>query len=251
MKQWKAVHTITESLKKDPLVKAVYLKGSLGRGEEDKHSDVDLYVLVEEEAAFLKKRYDHIKTFGEPIFYDDIFIIAPQVIAVYSNLLHLDLFTVTEGTLIEKDYYKVLYDPDQRMQHMKEDLTLSDQAFLDAVDDVAFFLLQYKKAAGRGNAIWANKVVHDIATELAKILLHHYCPERAQLGLKDVGHSLSSTYQKKLDLILTSSHSTTISIIIELLEEELEWLTIQLSHRPYTIPFLKRMMEEFSWTKSV
>ncbi|MYL61437.1 nucleotidyltransferase domain-containing protein, partial [Virgibacillus halodenitrificans] len=98
MLQEDAVEKITESLKADPLVKAVFLKGSMGRAEHDEHSDIDLYCLVDQkdEALFLEKRLMYLKAYQDILFWDDIFIIAPQIIAVYNNLLHLDLFTVTE-----------------------------------------------------------------------------------------------------------------------------------------------------------
>ncbi|WP_239457229.1 hypothetical protein [Planococcus versutus] len=62
-----AVGKICASLKKDNLVKAIFLKGSMGRDE-----------------------------------HDDIHIIAPQIIVVFDNLLHLDLFTVMEQNFTEK-----------------------------------------------------------------------------------------------------------------------------------------------------
>ncbi|RDY71426.1 nucleotidyltransferase domain-containing protein, partial [Halobacillus trueperi] len=51
----------------------------MGRGEDDEHSDVDLYVLVDEadKEAFLKNRQMHLESYQRIIFYDDIFIIAP------------------------------------------------------------------------------------------------------------------------------------------------------------------------------
>ncbi|WP_230503201.1 nucleotidyltransferase domain-containing protein [Sutcliffiella rhizosphaerae] len=43
MKQENAVHAITESLKQDKRVQAIFLIGSMGREEYDEYSDVDLY----------------------------------------------------------------------------------------------------------------------------------------------------------------------------------------------------------------
>ncbi|MCM2607016.1 nucleotidyltransferase domain-containing protein [Rossellomorea marisflavi] len=110
MKQKNAVEAIAESLKKDKRVKSIFLKGSMGRGEEDEFSDVDLYCLVEEEdlASFVQDRIRHLEAYGKLLFHDDLFIIAPQIIAVYEDLLHVDLFTVTEKTFKQKDYFKVI-----------------------------------------------------------------------------------------------------------------------------------------------
>lgn len=252
MRQDEAVEVITSSLKQDPFVKAVFLKGSMGRGEEDEHSDVDLYVLVEEKEKeqFLQNRQKHLESYQSLIFFDDIFIIAPQIIAVYDNLLHVDLFTVTEETLIHKDYIRVLYDPEDRLSGHQDhqNLKLSEQDFLDAVDDVAFFFLQYKKAADRGNDLWAVKVANDIGVNLAKVLLQKYCPERAQLGLKTLDQTLPqevSEPMKKVYVALSlTNHHEAVKAMAHLVEEQLEWLTVCFGNKNYTIPFLKRMIEE-------
>lgn len=78
----------------------------MGRGEHDAFSDVDLYVLVreEEKVAFLEDRLKHLQAYREIVFHEDIFIIAPQIIAVYDNLLHVDFYTVTEK---KRSYQKI------------------------------------------------------------------------------------------------------------------------------------------------
>ncbi|SFK20578.1 Nucleotidyltransferase domain-containing protein [Halobacillus dabanensis] len=252
MRQNDAVEVITSSLKRDPSVKAVFLKGSMGRGEEDEHSDVDIYVLVEEKEKeqFLKNRQKHLESYQSIIFYDDIFIIAPQIIVVFDNLLHVDLFTVTEETLIHKDYIRVLYDPEERLKkhQQHQNLRLSEQDFLDAVEDVAFFFLQYKKAADRGNDLWAVKVANDIGVNLAKVLLQKYCPERAQLGLKALDQTLpkevsASMKRVYLNLSLTS-HNEAVSTMALIAEQQLEWLSGCWENENFTLPFLKRMIRE-------
>ncbi|GGF25169.1 hypothetical protein GCM10010954_25040 [Halobacillus andaensis] len=250
MRQHEAVQMITKSLKKDHLVKAVFLKGSMGRGEEDEQSDVDLYVLVDDEEGFLPKRVRHLEAYREMIFQDDIFIIAPQVIAVYDNLLHVDLFTVTDETLILKDYFKVLYDPDQRMEKYRKQqhLTLSDQEFVDRVDDTAFFLLQYIKSAGRENDLWSAKILNNVMENLAKVLLQKFCPERAQLGLKTVERSMCGevvfTFKDIYEQMTIKGHSRAAIMIAELLDREFDWIKEALPESKYTISFLSRMINE-------
>ena len=70
LQQELAVEKICTSLKKDNLVKAIFLKGSMGRDEHDEYSDIDLYCLVEKEneELFLNKRLEHIKAYREIIF---------------------------------------------------------------------------------------------------------------------------------------------------------------------------------------
>ncbi|WHT48473.1 nucleotidyltransferase domain-containing protein [Sporosarcina thermotolerans] len=75
-----AVEKISESLKNDPLVQAIFLKGSMGRGEHDEHSDIDLYCLVneEDEKEFLANQVKHLRAYRDIILMDDIFIVAPN-----------------------------------------------------------------------------------------------------------------------------------------------------------------------------
>lgn len=42
-----ALEVLSTSLKQDKRVQAIFVKGSVGRGEQDEHSDLDLYCLVE------------------------------------------------------------------------------------------------------------------------------------------------------------------------------------------------------------
>ncbi|WP_181347513.1 nucleotidyltransferase domain-containing protein [Thalassobacillus sp. CUG 92003] len=251
MMQEDAVQAITASLQRDALVQAVFLKGSMGRGEHDAYSDVDLYCLVEaqDEEAFLTRRLDHLKAYGDLLYVDTFFIIAPQILAVYDNLLHVDLFTVTETSFLNKDYFRVLHDPNNKLAPFRDfqDLSLSPQELHDHIDDTAFFLLQYHKAAGRGNDLWAVHVGHDIMIELAKVLLHHYNPRRAQLGLKTAGDALPASITNQITAIFNSltpeRHHDAVVKIKQLITGEMDWLACILEQRPYTKQLLHRMLE--------
>ena len=114
------------------------------------------------------------------------------MIAVFDDLLHIDLFTVTLESFDEKDYFTVLYDPNNLLDKFiaSQSLTLTESEYLDDVSDVAWFLFQYKKAAARGNAIWAVRMLTNVMYHLARVLLYRYAPHRAQLGLKTIDQSL-------------------------------------------------------------
>ena len=188
MKQQDAIDTLTAVLRQDDAVQAIFLKGSFGRGEEDEHSDIDLYALVEptKRDAFLARRRDHLATYRPFLLEDEIHIVAPQLIVVYDDLLHLDFFTVTAETLNHQDEIHVLYDPEQRLLHHDTSLALSEAALYDHAFDAHWFFFQYTKAANRGNAIWAIDMLRQAMTHLAYVLAAHHEPERASLGLKDV-----------------------------------------------------------------
>lgn len=246
-----AVQKICSSLKEDPLIRAVYLKGSMGRSEHDEHSDVDLYCLVDEEneKRFLENRVHHLQAYRPILFQDDIFIIAPQIIAVFDDLLHIDLFTVTPEKFTEKDYFKVLYDPEGLMEKFKDtqSLELTENEYCDDVIDVAWFLFQYKKSAARGNDIWSVKMLSYIMDHLARVLLYKYAPHRARLGLKALSVSLSEPVIGKVEEIFNcmtaTSHSEAAAKISILVEEEMEWMLGKVSEPEQIEPLLRKMVE--------
>ena len=221
----------------------------MGRDEHDENSDIDLYCLVDENdiEAFLKKRKSYLEAYGSLLFYDEIFIIAPQVIAVFDNMLHLDLFTVTAESLIEKDYCRVLYDPNRCLSHFNEQLTLSRQEFIDHIDDTAFFLFQYEKSRRRGNDIWSVHLLNHVMVHYSRVVLHHYHPERAQLGLKTLHTTLEGANLEKTNEIFRHmtihEHEKAVRSIRKWLKEEEHWIRDQLEGTTYSRAFLKRMIE--------
>ncbi|PFA62896.1 DNA polymerase III subunit beta [Bacillus sp. AFS015802] len=232
MRQEAAVEKVLESLKKDSSVRSVFLKGSMGRKEHDEHSDIDLYCLVKEgeEKEFLTRRLDHLKAYKDLIFHDDIFIIAPQIIAIYEDWLHIDLFTVTEETFQEKDFFKVLYDPDGLMEQYQstQNLTLSKEQFRGQVLDAAWFLFQHGKAAARGNDTWAVEMLRHCMRNVTTILLFRYARERAVLGLKTIHRDLPQELQDIVveiyEAMTPSRHGEAARKIADLLESEFDWI---------------------------
>ncbi|MGG4169149.1 aminoglycoside 6-adenylyltransferase [Rossellomorea vietnamensis] len=236
MRQEAAVEKVLGSLKKDPSVRSVFLKGSMGRKEHDEHSDIDLYCLVEEgeEKEFLTRRIDHLKAYKDLIFHDDIFIIAPQIIAIYEDWLHIDLFTVTETTIQEKDFFTVLYDPDNLMGKYEstQNLTVSKEQFEDNVLDAAWFLFQHQKAAARGNDTWAVEMLRHSMRSVTIILLSRYAKERAVLGLKTIHRDLPQERQDRVveiyEAMTPSHHREAVRKIASLLESEFDWIREEL-----------------------
>jgi predicted nucleotidyltransferase len=232
MRQELAVEKVLESLKKDPSVRSVFLKGSMGRKEHDEHSDIDLYCLVKEgeEKEFLTRRLDHLKAYKDLIFHDDIFIIAPQIIAIYEDWLHIDLFTVTEKTFQEKDFFTVLYDPDNLLGKYipTQNLTISKEQFKDNVLDAPWFLFQHQKAAARGNHTWAVEMLRHSMRNVITILLSRYAKERAVLGLKTINRDLPQEVQDRVveiyEVMIPSCHGEAARKIANLLESEFDWI---------------------------
>lgn len=248
-----AIESITNSLKQDKRVQSIFLKGSIGRGEQDEHSDIDMYCLVNEEDVdeFNKNRLQHLESYNPLLFHDEIFIIAPQIIALYKNLVHVDLFTVTEQTLIEKDFIKVLYDPNNKLHKYKQNqnLVLSESEFQDAVDDVAWFLFRYKKSSERGNDLWSVHMLHHVMTNLSRVLLHRYNSNRAQLGLKTMESSLPQEIlqltQQIYENITPKKHRQAVVFISELLLKESSWVFSNVGNPNKIKPLWDRVVSNF------
>lgn len=235
-----AVDTVVSSLTKDEYVQAIFLKGSMGRNEHDEFSDIDLYCLVNAEDLdlFLPNRMRHIRAYKELLFYDEIFIVAPQILAVYENLVHLDLFTVTEENYVAKDFIKVLHDPDGRLAPLaaKQNLALEPAEFQDAVDDAVWFLYQYHAASRRGNDLWSIQTLHNAMTNLSKALLHKFKPERAQLGMKDMERFLPEeplAAVKRIYAHMTPEHhKQACRFMVDLMLREEAWI---FAHVPFPL----------------
>ncbi|MCM3709448.1 nucleotidyltransferase domain-containing protein [Sporosarcina luteola] len=248
-----AVEKIVASLKEDAFVQAVFLKGSMGRGEHDAQSDVDLYCLVGEEdkKEFLARRVKHLRAYRDIILMDDIFIVAPQIIAVFDDLLHIDLFTVTKETFVGGDHFKVLYDPHLLMDEFMETqgLALSDEEYRDDVMDVGWFLFQYSKSEARGNDIWSVRMLTNVVHHLGRVLLYRYAPERAKLGLKTIERSLPKSVVSELteilEFITPGKHARAVILISRMLDREYEWIRLQWSEESQQMKFLRRMIDQY------
>ncbi|WP_214875846.1 nucleotidyltransferase domain-containing protein [Exiguobacterium sp. CH10] len=222
MKQQEAIQLITERLKQDEAVQAIFLKGSFGRGEADEHSDIDLYVMVhpDEEASFLSRRLEHLNAYRPILLKDEIHIVAPQLIVVFDDFLHLDLFTVTQDTLNHQDSIHVIYDPQQRLARHATSLQLDEAAISDHAFDTVWFFFQYTKSRNRGNDIWAAEMLRQGMVHFAYVLAAHHTPDRASLGLKDM------TQRQKIDLhpfynqLTPANHEKAARLYIERLKEE-------------------------------
>lgn len=251
MHQLHAIEQLVARLKQDPAVEAIFLKGSFGRGEEDVYSDIDLYCLVSEEriTKFLTRRLTHLSVYRPIIWKDDIFIVAPQLIVVYDDLLHVDLFTVTRESLNHSDTIRVLYDPKGQLEAYVEtsSLALGTQEAADEAIDSVWFLFQYQKAAGRGNGLWAVEMLRSALIKFAKVLLHRYVPDRAQLGLKTVPGYLPKTPRIRLEdiygVLVPDTHTDAARLYREFLLAERSHLQQMLIDHPETLQLLDRLLE--------
>lgn len=225
MRQQLAIQLLTATLREDDAVEAIFLKGSFGRGEGDEHSDVDLYVLVADRHldSFLTRRREHLAAYRPILLTDEIHIVAPQLIVVYDDFLHVDLFTVTMETLNDQDDVTILYDPKQRLKEHRSTLTLADDALFNHTFDSIWFFFQYTKARDRGNDVWAVEMLRQGMTHFAYVLAAHHDHSRASLGLKDVAAREVIPLRKWYEALTPSRHPIVAKHYIARLEEEQEF----------------------------
>ena len=70
MKQYDAVEIISKAIIKDNLVSAIFLQGSLARGQEDEYSNVNYFVIVNDEnrRALIDKRITYLSAYDDIIY---------------------------------------------------------------------------------------------------------------------------------------------------------------------------------------
>ncbi len=226
MKQWEAVEKIMPYLKEDKAVRAVFLKGSLARGEEDSYSDVDLYCLVHKNKIdeFLERRLDYLRKCNQIIFWTEVNFVAPQMVTVFNNSLHFDLYTVTVNTLKQTDEIKVLYDPDNLLSNYRnQGFEYEKEEIIDIFNSFTFSLLEFETAYRRGNMVWATRLASHLSGDLIIIIRYIYDPTQAKLGFKRINNIIPQEFylkfSKALDMTGPSKHPEGVIKLLDILDE--------------------------------
>ena len=231
MEQWNAIRTLVQTLQGDTAVRSIFLKGSLARGDGDEYSDVDVYCLVHDHEleSFLDRRLDHLRHYRDLLFWSEANFVGPQIVAVYSNGLHLDLNTVTASTLHTTDAVKILYDPEGLLAGYEgSSFTLSKENILKAFDSLTFSLLEFESTFRRGNLVWASRLASHISGELVLLVRHVYDPSNGQLGFKKINQTIpEAVYQALsdgLDGISPANLPDGLCALLDLVEETISKL---------------------------
>lgn len=185
--QWEAIQTIAQTLKSTDGVLAIYLKGSFARGEEDLYSDVDLYCIVSDEAleGFLPKRLEILKCYKPILYSSEANFVGPQIVCVFDNGLHFDLYTQTMATQTTTDQVKVLYDPHQLLNdYNAKAFPLSNEECDTLFDECSFVCIEFLAAYHREDYPWAMRLCSHLSGDLSLLLRHLYDPSQAMLGMK-------------------------------------------------------------------
>lgn len=200
--QWSAINLIKEKCIESQLVDAIYLKGSFARGTADEYSDIDLYCLVSEENlnAFLPMRLDILQSFKPILYYSEVNFVGPQIVCVFDDGRHFDLYTQTPSNMSVTDAIKILYDPNKHLEkYTQKSFALSLEDLSECFNECTFVMLEFLSAYKRHDTLWAHRLASHLSGDMS-ILLRHLCdPENAQLGLKNLHRKLDTALQLKYE----------------------------------------------------
>ncbi len=122
--QYALADRLTSHLKQDARVRAVWLEGSLGRGQGDRHSDIDLHIALSSEdlAAFRAEYETTLKGFWQVLKHHELFggaMIGTLLLNEHDQLVALQTWLGDAANLeITQGRAQVLFDRDRTVQHM-------------------------------------------------------------------------------------------------------------------------------------
>jgi predicted nucleotidyltransferase len=189
MRTYDAIEKVSKGLIEDGACEAILIKGSIGRGEDDEYSDVDMYVVVREEEmeVFLGKRVEYLERYLPLIYVEHVNFVAEQIVAIFEDGLHFDMYTVSEDTLPQTDQVKVVYDPKEKFKDYKAELRImSKEELVGHFNEGLYYLVEADAAYRRGNYPWASYIMSSAIANSAIILRYLYDKEHAYLGLKRI-----------------------------------------------------------------
>lgn len=199
MKQYDAINIISKTIVDDGLVEACFLKGSIARQEEDEYSDVDFYCLVSPENVnkFLDKRLSYLETYKPILYLEEVNFVGPQLVCIYEDGLHFDLYMQTLGNLNHADQALVIYDPKKLLENYKhEELVLTNQELGKLVNEFSYTLMDVYTAFKREDFIFSYKLVNVLHSLYTQVLRSFVDPKRSKIPCKGLIKNLSETELK-------------------------------------------------------
>lgn len=129
-------------LTKDQNVLAIYLGGSLGRGNFDNYSDIDLHVIVtpDSKKEFIKNKRKRASNWGDVLFYEESSAAAPVVVTHFDCFIKVDSWYKTLDEVIPSIWLKGLkpvYDPSNILAPLLNEA--SKHTFKPEIEDISFW----------------------------------------------------------------------------------------------------------------
>lgn len=189
MRTYDAIERVSNKIIEDNICDAIIVKGSIGRGEDDEYSDVDMYAIVSEEKMdeFLNNRLTYLSAYKSIIYKGYENFVGPQVIVIYEDGLHFDLYTVTKESLPKTDKIKIVYDPKEIMKDYVPEINYMDKSqCIVLFDEILYNFVEADGAYKRKNYPWATRILEHSIAQSAILLRCLHDKEHGYLGLKNI-----------------------------------------------------------------
>lgn len=229
MRTYEAIEKVSNAIIVDRLCEAILVKGSIGRGEDDEFSDVDMYIVVKDENynAFLDKRIKYLEAYLPILYIEHVNFVAEQIVALYDDGLHFDLYTVTEDTIPHTDKAKIIYDPNQKFADYHAEIKeMTNDELAYCFNDALYYFIEADGAFRRRNYPWAANIISASIAKTSILLRYLYDKEHAYLGLKKINDIIPEEYFSWLMLASANLNkegfSTTNDYIIKILDYVVE-----------------------------
>ncbi|MCL2170152.1 MAG: hypothetical protein FWB74_09040 [Defluviitaleaceae bacterium] len=228
MKRYDAIEAVKNAISAEGLADALFLKGSIAKGTDDDWSDVDFYAAVSPENfdAFLARRIHYIEAYKPLIYWSNVNHVGPQIVGVFEDGLHFDLYTVPTGAIPQTGEIKPLYDPAGILaSYSTAPLSVTSEEIIRAIHSFTFVLVEFEAAFHRGDTIWATRLSHALLGELSIVLRHLHDPQNAQLGLKGIHKVIPK------DMTEILKNSMDVPALIKLMSELIKQLPTEVRKR--------------------
>lgn len=204
-RQKELIDFLVNRLKSIQGVNALFVKGSIGRKESDKYSDVDFYCIVEERIFddMMLKREDILKEYRPILYNEKVNFGIPQIIVIYDNNLHLDFYLTKEVPKEGTDEIMSLYDPDNVLNRYKRIRNITEnKEIISYLNSAIYTLHEIEIAYRRKDILWTTRLASHMLADLSLVLSFMYDKEKPVLHMKRLQSKLPKHTNDKIQLIL-------------------------------------------------
>jgi predicted nucleotidyltransferase len=238
MKRFNAIESVSSAVLKGGLAAALFLKGSIARGDDDDYSDVDMYAAVfgQNREVFLARRIEYMQSYKPLLYWSEENFVGPQIVGVFNDGLHFDLYTVAADDIPQTGDIKILHDPTGLLKNYKTaPLSAAPKDIIRAAHEFTFVLLEFEAAYARGDLLWAIRLAYSLLADFSLITRHVHEPDNARLGLKGLHKAappaLNKQLLKTMENATPSNILTHVKTLITLMEESINQLPPEIQNQ--------------------
>jgi len=187
MKQYDAINKILEYVDQEKEVDACFLKGSIADETNDEFSDVDLYFVVNEKKydKVYQKRLKYLESYQNILYYKDVDFGNKQVVCLYEDGIHIDLYFVKENNINCEGNILVIYDPKKIIKtNISSPLTLQPNEVGNIVDEFSYTMYEFYRAYKRKDYLFSFKLANALENSYLHLLRWYVEPNKSKIPLK-------------------------------------------------------------------